>query len=212
MLQNIQEVAMKKLDLAGQRFGKLTAIERIGGPLSKWRLICDCGNETVVQIGNLRNGHTRSCGCHRHDGARSVTHGHERGRKASRTLKSYRHAKDRCLNASNPKYPRYGGRGIVMCQKWAESFSAFLDDMGECPPGMTIDRIDNDGDYEPSNCRWATAAQQSRNKSNNVWIEHAGERLVLTDYAAAIGISVGTAKSRITQGRTIEKVAQIFKR
>ena len=207
---------MKRLDLTGQKFGMLTAIGRTvdsTSDISKWHVSCDCGTETIVRLGNLRNGHTTSCGCVREMiiRQRSLKHGHEIDRKPSRTLKSYRHAKSRSTNPTDPKYARYGGRGIFMCDQWLNSFETFLADMGECPKGMSIDRIDNNGNYEPGNCRWATAAMQSRNKSNNVTISHNGRIMILTDYANEVGIPFSTLRSRLDKC-AIEKVARIFKR
>lgn len=200
-----------RIDLSGLRFGKLTAVRAVSWSPTKWIAKCDCGQEVVVMQGNICNGHTTSCGCNRIS-LHSVTHGHNRGRKPSRTLQSYRHAKSRCVNTDDPKYPDYGGRGIKMCNEWVADFSVFLRDMGECPHGTTIDRIDNDGDYEPSNCRWATKSQQSRNKRNNVLIVHNGQRMIAKDYAKEVGKDYSSLLSRLKRTDTIEKVATILKR
>lgn len=147
-----------RLDITGERYGRLVAVERHGtiNKRSYWRFACDCGGETVVPLDRVRGGNTSSCGCWRQEeiGSRSRVHGHRRGSGTSRTLNFYNHAKNRCFNPRNKRYAQFGGRGITMCPEWAAGFSAFLADMGECPPDHTLVRVDDDGDFEPSNCRW----------------------------------------------------------
>lgn len=204
---------MKALDVTGQRFGRLVAIERdrsSGGRHTKWLFRCDCGAHVSIFLDAVRSGRTTSCGCFRTEliRARSLTHGHHVGRRTSRTLKSYRHAKSRCMNPNDPKYPVYGGRGVTMCQRWVDSFEEFLADMGECPPGLTLDRIDVNGNYEPRNCRWATAATQVRNKTTNVFVEHQGETMILKDFAARIGVNYKSLHARIKyRGQTAHEAA-----
>lgn len=122
-------------------------------------------------------------------GLRSTKHGHSTGFRKSRTAASWHNAKTRCFNSMNAKYPQYGGRGITMCQEWAQNFMVFLRDMGECPDGLTLERIDVNGNYEPGNCRWATNREQSRNKRNTVFVEIGGNRITLTEFAATSGVS-----------------------
>lgn len=181
------------LDITGQRYGRLIAIQRVPnhGRRTAWLFQCDCGARVELQLENVRAGITSSCGCLRIDvtRARSLTHGHHIGRRESRTLKSYTHAKARCFNVNDPKYPQYGGRGITMCPEWAQNFETFLRDMGECPPGRTLDRVNVHGHYEPRNCRWATPAQQARTRTDNVLVIDQGQTMILKDFAARVGVN-----------------------
>jgi hypothetical protein len=180
---------MVPLDITGQRFGRLVALRRIVGGKTKWLFRCDCGAEKEVRIDHVRSGRQVSCGCHRREATkeRSLKHGHKVNRRASPELRAWDHAKGRCYNRNDPKYPNYGGRGIQMCAAWRGDAATFLRDMGPRPEGTTLDRIDVNGDYEPSNCRWATYAEQARNRTDNVYVEHGGKRIILKDYAVATG-------------------------
>ena len=153
----------KALDLSGQRFGRLIVIERVGKNKYRkvyWLCQCDCGNITKAQAHHLKSGVTQSCGCLHKE---IITkHGHVRGKK-SRTYKSWQGARDRCNNKKRNGYKGYGGRGISICERWND-FKNFLEDMGERPEGLTLERINNDGNYEPGNCRWATQSEQQNNK------------------------------------------------
>lgn len=152
----------------GERIGRLTVVAY--EPESRGYLCrCDCGKDTVVQTTSLTRGTTQSCGCLARDVARERrTHGHSRARggRPSHTYKTWQAMRQRCTNPQSAKWDQYGGRGIEVCGRW-QTFENFLADMGERPEGMTLDRIDGDGNYEPRNCRWADAATQSNNRTKN---------------------------------------------
>jgi hypothetical protein len=163
----------KPIDIQGQQFGQLLALEFVGvlNHRSRWRCRCDCGTECVVNAKELRNGQTRSCGCRRvaaakalgSNGALRIRHGHGRDGAASPTYVSWDSMIQRCTNQNNTRWKYYGGRGISVCERWL-TFENFLADMGPRPAEMTIDRIDVNGNYEPANCRWADWATQVANK------------------------------------------------
>lgn len=158
-------------DHTGQRFGKLVAIEYVGSTGAKgkaqWRCVCDCGGEKICKAENLLRGKSKSCGCDRHENrvAQVTKHGHARGDngKPTTTYRTWHSMLQRCLNENTGQYEDYGGRGITVCDRW-RSFENFLADMGEKPSGLTLDRIDVNGNYELSNCRWATQHEQAINK------------------------------------------------
>jgi len=169
------------IDITSQRYGRLTVIRRLPNDKNRnarWLCKCDCGIETEALAFCLRSGHTKSCGClvlessaaiGRANSVALVRHGHaaNRSRNASRTYKTWRSMKDRCTNPKHHAWKHYGGRGIKVCSRWLNSFESFLADMGERPDGLSIDRINNDGNYEPRNCHWATWKQQANNRRNN---------------------------------------------
>lgn len=161
------------LNLTGQRFGKLVASEQDGRDAQGrvfWLCICDCGNTKHVRTSHLRAGSVQSCGCDRYVRvAKSVaTHGHASGGKVSPVYTSWAQMHARCTNPNHNRYHRYGGRGISVCAQW-KAFEAFLADMGgSWKPGLSIDRIDNDGNYEVGNCRWATPSEQAFNRSKRI--------------------------------------------
>ena len=154
------------IDLAGQRFGRLVVSRRAGTTAhrrSLWECRCDCGNTRLVPADNLKRENTRSCGCLRKEVAKELNTVH--GGTRSREFNTWKGMQRRCYLQSAAGFKNYGGRGIAVCDRWLHSFENFLADMGCKPsPKHSIDRINNDGNYEPGNCRWATAKEQRQNR------------------------------------------------
>ena len=196
------------LKLTGRVFGRLAAIERAPKkPYSgnaAWRCRCECGNERIVLALKLTAGATKSCGCLKAQMAAERRRTH--GRSNTREFHAWAAAKQRCTNPNHIAWNDYGGRGIRMCQRWLESFQAFLDDMG-APPSQshTIDRVNSNGGYEPGNCRWATPAEQARNKRTNRRIEFQGRTMTVAEWERALGFTAGRIKARLLAGWSVER-------
>ncbi len=165
---------MPQTQYIGKRVGHLTVIALAGINKHRettWRCRCDCGKETIVSRGRLRTGHTKSCGCLKAetDTRRTLKHGNAQGGTGASTptYRSWLSMNQRCTNPKKKTWKHYGGRGITICERWRgeNGFQNFLADMGPRPAGMTLDRWpNNNGNYEPGNCRWATPSQQNRNQ------------------------------------------------
>ena len=193
------------INLVGETFGRLTVLEK--QPESKiklkWICQCDCGKRTIVLGGGLKSGNTRSCGCLKMEGGRDgkITH----GQSDSPTYKSWSDMKSRCNNPRKLDYPDYGGRGIQVCDRWMNSFSLFLADMGFRPNGTTLDRIDVNGHYQPDNCRWATQKQQQRNKRNTRNVLFRGRSRSLAEWAEGLHLPYDVLRYRLNAGWTPEE-------
>lgn len=183
-----------RLDLTGQHFGKLIVLSFAGinhRQNTLWLCQCDCGNR-ITTIGTaLRAKHIKSCGCLQYL-PKTPTH----GMKHTQTYNCWNKMKQRCLNPKNPAYPRYGGKGITICPQWLQ-FEHFFADMGIQPPGLSLDRIDNNGNYEPENCRWATPREQVINRHTTRYITYNGITQCLEDWAITLGIAGCTLSARL---------------
>ena len=169
---------------------------------------CDCAKVKITSLNNLQMGKVRSCGCLARERASIASRKLVDGRLSCDhpLYWTWANIKGRTENPNNPSYNYYGGRGIKMCERWAESFADFVVDMGPKPDSrMTLERIDNDGDYDPLNCRWATIREQANNKRSNRMLTFRGETKNLTQWARATGISFGTLRYRIESGWPVEK-------
>lgn len=183
----------KAVDLVGQRFGRWTVLAADDtGKRRQWRCRCDCGQEKFVPTSNLTCGASTGC---RTCGVKS--HGHSRHGAAQGTYRIWWAMIQRCRNESNGSWPLYGGRGISVCPQWQASFETFLRDMGVKPPGRSLDRVNNDGPYSPSNCRWATPKEQSHNSRAARWISFNGESKVVSEWARYFGVKIPTLFGRI---------------
>lgn len=155
--------------MAGQQWGRLSVLSRAKNDhngQARWLCKCECGTMTIVRRMDLRTGNTTSCGCARIDQGRAAGLASKKhGQYGSRSYRTWKAMKERCLNPNHLAFHRYGGRGVTICDRWSESFENFFADMGERPAGLTLDRINPDGNYEPGNCRWATPSEQRRNQS-----------------------------------------------
>lgn len=201
----------KSYDLTGMIFGRLRVIRREASRYNQviWECQCECGAVIGVPGGSLRSGYTKSCGCFNRDRIleRCVTHGHTsallRGKRISVTYKKWSEMKSRCYRKNATAYPNYGGKGIKVDSRW-HSFENFLSDMGECPAGFSLDRIDNSKGYEPGNCRWVTWTQQCRNRKSNLHITAFGKTQLLVEWSEELSLSYPMLQSRIARGMTPE--------
>lgn len=215
-----------RIDLTGLSFNWLTVLsfsksDRLGALF--WLCKCKCGNEKVIRGDDLKFGGTKSCGClikewKANIGKRNHEKSLERkkylpekivqprghGMSKTRVYRIWCSMRGRCLNKNNASYPYYGGRGITICDRW-EKFEHFLEDMGHPRNEMTLERIDNNGNYCPENCCWATRSQQSKNRRVNIVIEYHGENLSLHECCERFGLSYTALYSRLYRGMSIEE-------
>lgn len=198
---------MAKTNHLGRRYGRLVVTseapkQETGRP--RWVCNCDCGN-THIAIGYLLTaGKIKSCGCLNRD---SVSERNKKlktrhAKSSTPIYKTWRGMLSRCTNPKVPQYPDYGARGIYVCDRWANDFCAFYEDMGDKPsPSHSLDRIDNDGPYSPENCRWATPEQQARNKRTTIFVEMDGSKISLREACEISGEKYHTAKWRLSVGK-----------
>lgn len=201
---------MKVVNIIGEKFGRLTVKERVGikGKSSLWLCQCDCGNYKEVTLQNLRQG-TKLCGCL----TKEISS--ERGKKSNIGIRSTKHGKfgtklynvwsgmkRRCYNCNSNYYKEYGGRGIIVCDEWKNGFQNFYNWSinNGYKDGLSIDRINTNGNYEPSNCRWATWKEQQNNRRNNIRIEYMGKKYTFAELSKILGIKERTLRGRYEKG------------
>lgn len=196
-------------DLTGMKFGKLTVLKRADKgnmKATRWICECECGNIKIVYGADLKSGHTKSCGCYKAEHFIAATSTHRK--RNTRLYNIWSNMKQRCYNEKNERYKDYGGRGITVCKEWLEDFMNFYNwaMANGYRDDLTLDRKDTNGNYEPSNCRWATYKEQANNKRNNVVLSYKGEKKTLGEWAEEIGMEYGALHARIfTQKMSVEK-------
>lgn len=205
-------------NLQGRRFGLLTVtgiapdIQHGRKTDSCWHCACDCGRMVIRRSRVLLRGdNEQSCGCFATKALieRSTTH----NLSFHPLFGVWRGMRKRCNNPKHEAYDRYGGRGIKVCERWQNSFEAFLADMGTPPFGMTLDRVDTNGHYEPGNCRWATRKTQGENSRSTVWVTLYDERMTLTDAATILGTNRGNLRRYANQNNlTIQQAVEQWRR
>lgn len=205
----------KVINMTGKKCGRLTVLERAENDehgTSMWLCRCDCENSVLVRGGDLRRkGGTSSCGCLAREisSKRHKTH----GKSKTRIYKIWRHILDRCNNPNHVYYKNYGGRGITICDEWKDDFQAFHDwsMTNGYSDNLTIDRINPDGNYEPSNCRWTTVKEQNNNKRNNHMITLNGKTKNVTQWCEELGVNRGVAYRKLKEGISAEEVFNTWK-
>lgn len=195
--ENSKNKIGKYFDLSGLRSGRLSIIS-VSHKIKNhywWLCKCDCGNEVIISGMRLKSKKTKSCGCIAKK---------QNGLSQSSTYRTYKAMLQRCYDSKVPHYKRYGAKGIKVCDRWLDSFFNFLQDMGSRPENCTLDRIDNKGDYNPTNCRWATLKKQANNRAGNHIISAFGQKMTLTEWAEKMKINWFTLRKRIITGLPIE--------
>lgn len=197
----------KPIDVSGHVFGKLTVIGRaINDPRPGWRWLCacECGNKVTVTGGNLVTDRTKSCGCLKGIRAGNLRRTH--GRSKTPEYAIWTTMIDRCENAQNKNYERYGGRGIRMCDSWRNDFTNFYNDIGPRPsPKHTVERINNDGPYSAENCKWATRREQGNNTARNRFVLFRGQTKSISQWGRELSIEPSTLRCRLNSGMSVEE-------
>lgn len=196
------------IDFTEKRFGRLVAIKQVAKNTSghqMWLCKCDCGRETIVDYHNLKNNHTKSCGCLQRESTANSNTTH--GLRKTRLYRTWHHMRERCYYPKDKRYANYGGRGIAVCDEWNKDFQAFYEwaMANGYREDLSIDRIDVNGNYEPSNCRWATTEEQANNRQSNRRITIGGETLTLSEWSKRSNIKRATFYARIKKGWSEEK-------
>jgi len=203
--QNIPLIKTKgryRKDYSNIKFGNLLVLKMIENS-NKCLCICDCGVLKEIHTSNLVNGYTKTCGCSKRNISYTKTHGLTK----TKEYRTWKGIKNRCYNKNIKDYTNYGLRGISMCESWKSSFENFLSDMGKAPtPNHSIDRIDNNGNYEPSNCKWSTKIEQNNNKRTNTLIQTDWGIMTINQLSRKTGINRNTISKKIKKGLTINEI------
>lgn len=197
----------KLIDLTGKRFGRILVLSRAvtrSNKGTRWKCKCNCGKIFFVRSWSLRNGLSTSCGCY------SAELKYKHGREPKKLYYVWHHMKDRCFNPNNKRYHHYGGRGITVCDEWRSDFVAFREWSlaNGYREGLTIDRIDNNGNYQPENCRWITNFEQQSNKSNNRFITAHGETHTISEWARILNVNPKALHHRFARGKSPEDIVK----
>jgi len=190
------------VDITNNKYNQLLVLGYVGN--GKWHCKCDCGNTKIVSTNKLNNGHVKSCGC------LAKTNAVKHNAIGTREYITWTNIKARCTNPNNNSYHNYGGRGITVCDKWLKSFENFYEDMGICPKGFSIERVNNDKGYNKDNCIWASSKTQSMNRRSNFIINYKGEEKPLKEWCEDLNLEYKKVFARIKQlGWTIDKAFSI---
>lgn len=201
----------RRVDHTGTTFGRWTAIRYTGS--DQWLFRCSCGTERTLRTALVTCGHSKSCGCLKNEVASKThtKHGKSTSKKRTRdaSYTTWCSMKQRCFNPNTKQFDDYGGRGITVCDRWKDSFSNFVNDMGERPPGLTLERKNNNGNYEPDNCEWASRLDQGKNRRpqvTEIFLIHDGQRHNLTQWSAITGLGRSVIYNRLSRGWPIHRV------
>lgn len=189
----------QRVDITGRKFARLTAIERLKG--SRWKFECECGGFVIQHSSWVKNGNTKSCGCLQKDQWKASSDIHSK----HPLYMLWCGMKARCDDENHVAYPRYGGKGIRVCQRWMD-FEKFIEDVDPRPAGHSLDRLNNGADYRPGNTRWATPTEQSENTSRNKYLEFNGVRLTVSQWSRQLGIDQRTLNRRRYLGWSDEEI------
>lgn len=197
-------VARNRIELTGQRFGRLVALEAVTelGEVLRYKCSCDCGALVIVRAQSLRIGNTKSCGCFHRDHASEVNRRHGLSRTPIHNV--WMGMRRRCEDPKSEYFSDYGGRGISVCERW-QSFENFLEDMGIPEKGMTLERRDNDLGYSKENCVWATKTAQANNRRSSKIIEFNGKSQTQAEWESQLGLRKGQIHDRLNKGWSIER-------
>lgn len=212
---------MRKINLVGKSFGRLTVTEPAPNKNKRvaWLCKCECGNTKTILAGLLMVGHTKSCGClHKEIATNNIRKQHGSGvdnpnyKHGARAAKHaeyniWKSMNQRCNNPNYDRFKDYGGRGITVCSEWTNSYESFIADMGPRPsPKYSVERIDNNKGYSPDNCKWATQHEQMANTRRNVFLTHEDETLHIAEWARRLNVNAGLLQHRYHLGWSVEDI------